>query len=79
MTTALGTAPIEAGEGDRVDLAGLGIVWKLEGAESDGRFSVVHHPLARARSPRRCTAIRARTSTPTSSKGRLELSSATRS
>jgi mannose-6-phosphate isomerase-like protein (cupin superfamily) len=46
MTTALGTAPIEAGEGDRVDLAGLGIVWKLEGAESDGRFSVVHHPLA---------------------------------
>ena len=46
MTTALGTAPIAANEGDRVDLAGLGIVWKIEGAESDGRFSVVHHPLA---------------------------------
>jgi mannose-6-phosphate isomerase-like protein (cupin superfamily) len=31
---------------ERVDLGGLGIVWKIEGAEAGGRFSVVHHPLA---------------------------------
>jgi mannose-6-phosphate isomerase-like protein (cupin superfamily) len=38
------TIPIDGGE--RVDLGGLGIVWKIEGAESSERFSVVHHPLA---------------------------------
>jgi mannose-6-phosphate isomerase-like protein (cupin superfamily) len=31
---------------ERVDLGGLGIVWKIEGAEAGDRFSVVHHPLA---------------------------------
>jgi mannose-6-phosphate isomerase-like protein (cupin superfamily) len=31
---------------ERVDLGGLGIVWKIEGAEAGERFSVVHHPLA---------------------------------
>ena len=46
MTTQIGTPAIPANGGDRVDLGGLGIVWKLEGAESDDRFSVVHHPLA---------------------------------
>ena len=46
MTTQIGTPAIPAKGGDRVDLGGLGIVWKLEGAESDDRFSVVHHPLA---------------------------------
>jgi mannose-6-phosphate isomerase-like protein (cupin superfamily) len=38
------TIPMDGGE--RVDLGGLGIVWKIEGAESSERFSVVHHPLA---------------------------------
>lgn len=47
MTTQLGRAAIPKDSGDRVDLGGLGIVWKIEGAESDKRFSVVHHPLAR--------------------------------
>jgi mannose-6-phosphate isomerase-like protein (cupin superfamily) len=28
------------------DFGGLGVVWKLDAAESGGRFSVVHHPLA---------------------------------
>jgi mannose-6-phosphate isomerase-like protein (cupin superfamily) len=37
---------IPADGGERVDLGGLGIVWKIEGAEAGTRFSVVHHPLA---------------------------------
>jgi quercetin dioxygenase-like cupin family protein len=37
------TIPRDGGE--RVDLGGLGIVWKIEGSESGERFSVVHHPL----------------------------------
>jgi mannose-6-phosphate isomerase-like protein (cupin superfamily) len=32
-------------EGDSVDLGSLGVVWKSEGWESDGRFSVVEHPI----------------------------------
>lgn len=28
------------------DLGGFGVEWKLDGSRSDGRFSVVHHPLA---------------------------------
>lgn len=31
---------------ERVDLGGLGITWKVDGAASDGRFSIVHHPMA---------------------------------
>ncbi len=46
MTNALGTVTIPADSSERVDLGGLGIVWKIEGADADGRFSVVHHPLA---------------------------------
>ena len=46
MAAQLGRIAIPAGGGERVDLAGLGIVWKIEGAEAEGRFSVVHHPLA---------------------------------
>jgi mannose-6-phosphate isomerase-like protein (cupin superfamily) len=38
------TVPADGGE--RVELGGLGIVWKIEGAEAGERFSVVHHPLA---------------------------------
>jgi mannose-6-phosphate isomerase-like protein (cupin superfamily) len=37
------TIPAEGSE--HVELGGLGIVWKIEGAEAGGRFSVVHHPL----------------------------------
>ncbi len=46
MTSAPGTVTIPADSRERVDLSGLGIVWKIDGADADGRFSVVHHPLA---------------------------------
>jgi mannose-6-phosphate isomerase-like protein (cupin superfamily) len=36
--------PHEAG--DRFSLGGFGIHWKIDGSESSGRFSIVHHPLA---------------------------------
>jgi mannose-6-phosphate isomerase-like protein (cupin superfamily) len=44
VQTASISIPIDGRE--RVDLGGLGIVWKIEGAEAGERFSVVHHPLA---------------------------------
>ena len=31
---------------ESVDLGGLGITWKIDGAETGERFSIVHHPLA---------------------------------
>ncbi len=33
-------------ESDSFDFGGLGVVWKIEGQGTEGRFSVVHHPLA---------------------------------
>jgi mannose-6-phosphate isomerase-like protein (cupin superfamily) len=32
-------------EGDSGNLGGVGVVWKIEGFESEGRFSVVEHPI----------------------------------
>jgi mannose-6-phosphate isomerase-like protein (cupin superfamily) len=46
MTDHLSPVSIPVNGGERVDLGGLGIVWKIAGARADGRFSVVHHPLA---------------------------------
>ena len=37
---------IPTGSAERVDFGGLGVHWKLDSAASNGRFSVVHHPLA---------------------------------
>jgi mannose-6-phosphate isomerase-like protein (cupin superfamily) len=37
---------IGPGDGDAFDFGGLGVHWKIEGPPSQGRFSVVHHPLA---------------------------------
>lgn len=37
---------IAAAEGDFFDFGGLGVQWKLESGTSEGRFSVVHHPIA---------------------------------
>jgi len=31
---------------ERFDFGGLGVNWKIEGRVTDGRFSVVHHPMA---------------------------------
>jgi mannose-6-phosphate isomerase-like protein (cupin superfamily) len=46
VSTKLDPVTVPADGGERVDLGGLGIVWKIEGAEANERFSVVHHPLA---------------------------------
>jgi mannose-6-phosphate isomerase-like protein (cupin superfamily) len=46
MSVQLGRVTIPAEGSERVDIGGLGIVWKIEGSEAEGRFSVVHHPLA---------------------------------
>ena len=32
-------------DGPEVDLGSLGVIWKIEGEESGGRFSVVDHPI----------------------------------
>jgi mannose-6-phosphate isomerase-like protein (cupin superfamily) len=42
-----GPAPITIAKaaGDTFAIGGFGIHWKIDGAPSDGRFSVVHHPL----------------------------------
>ncbi len=37
---------IEPDSDDRVDLGGFGVAWKIPGAATGERFSVVHHPLA---------------------------------
>lgn len=37
---------ILAGENESADLGGLGIDWKIDGADTGQRFSVVHHPIA---------------------------------
>ena len=42
-TTSIAIPPDSA---ERVDLGGLGIVWKIEGQQTGEHFSVVHHPLA---------------------------------
>ena len=46
MSTQLNRVTIPADGSEQVELGGLGIVWKIEGGETDERFSVVHHPLA---------------------------------
>ena len=33
-------------DGDSFDFGGLGVQWKIDGAHPQGRFSVVHHPIA---------------------------------
>lgn len=40
--------PISIGHeaGEFFDFGGLGVRWKIDGAASGGRFSIVHHPLA---------------------------------
>jgi mannose-6-phosphate isomerase-like protein (cupin superfamily) len=43
--TAIERIAIEPEAGESVDLGSLGVVWKIEGVESDGRFSVVEHPI----------------------------------
>ena len=44
MQTTSITIPADGRES--VDLGGIGVTWKIAGAETAERFSVVHHPLA---------------------------------
>jgi mannose-6-phosphate isomerase-like protein (cupin superfamily) len=37
---------LKPNEGDSFDFGGLGVQWKIDGAHPQGRFSVVHHPIA---------------------------------
>ena len=46
MSVQVDRVTIPADGSERVEIGGLGIVWKIEGAETGERFSVVHHPLA---------------------------------
>ena len=34
------------GDKESFDFGGLGVVWKIDGPDTNRRFSVVHHPLA---------------------------------
>jgi mannose-6-phosphate isomerase-like protein (cupin superfamily) len=43
MTNAL---TVGAGEKESFDFGGLSVCWKVDGNQTGGRFSVVHHPLA---------------------------------
>jgi mannose-6-phosphate isomerase-like protein (cupin superfamily) len=45
-SAAMGAVTIGPEAGDRFALGGFGIHWKLDGAHTGARFSVVHHPLA---------------------------------
>lgn len=37
---------IISGRGEAFDFGGLGVNWKIDAADTDKRFSVVHHPIA---------------------------------
>jgi mannose-6-phosphate isomerase-like protein (cupin superfamily) len=37
---------LKPNDGDSFDFGGLGVQWKIDGAHPQGRFSVVHHPIA---------------------------------
>ena len=37
---------IQANDGDLFDFGGLAVHWKVDGSETDQRFSIVHHPIA---------------------------------
>jgi mannose-6-phosphate isomerase-like protein (cupin superfamily) len=45
-SSAPGPLVIPLGAGDHFQLGGFGINWKIDGFQTDGRFSVVHHPMA---------------------------------
>jgi len=42
----MNTATLETNPLTSFDFGGLGVEWRLDGGESDNRFSVVHHPIA---------------------------------
>lgn len=44
--TATGPTVVPPDGGEAFDFGGLGVEWKIDGIATDGRFSVVHHPIA---------------------------------
>ena len=45
-TTGPGPTVVPAAGGEAFDFGGLGVEWKIDGAETGDRFAVVHHPIA---------------------------------
>jgi mannose-6-phosphate isomerase-like protein (cupin superfamily) len=45
QSTQIERFAIEPDGGESVDLGSLGVAWKIDGFESDGRFSVLEHPI----------------------------------
>lgn len=43
--TAIDRIGIQPAEGEHVDFGNLGVVWKIDGSEAGGRFSIVEHPI----------------------------------
>jgi mannose-6-phosphate isomerase-like protein (cupin superfamily) len=37
---------IPPGHGESYDFGGFGVHWKIDGQETGGRFSIIHHPIA---------------------------------
>jgi len=46
MNVTAGPLAIPSETGESFDFGGFGVRWKLEGHHADGRFAIVHHPLA---------------------------------
>jgi mannose-6-phosphate isomerase-like protein (cupin superfamily) len=44
--SSLGPTIIKPVDGASFDFGGLGVHWKIDGVQTGGHFSVVHHPLA---------------------------------
>jgi len=42
----MGARMVKPDEMDLFDFGGFGVQWKIDGADSEGRFSIVHHPMA---------------------------------
>ena len=45
-TTRTSPTVLPASGGESFDFGGLGVDWKIDGADTGGRFAIVHHPLA---------------------------------
>ncbi len=45
-TTPTGPLLIPFGAGEKFQFGGFGTHWKIDGSQTSGRFSVVHHPIA---------------------------------
>lgn len=46
MSAKTGPRVVPASGGEVFDFGGLGVEWKIDAADTEGRFSVVHHPIA---------------------------------